>query len=50
MGSRLRAVALAWREDWRATMPATKVVLAVLSALGLAWGIFAVWFWFGYDF
>lgn len=48
--SRLLAVAQAWREDWRATREATKVILMILAALVLAFAGFAIWFWFSYEF
>ncbi|HEV2760341.1 MAG TPA: hypothetical protein VGV86_12310 [Acidimicrobiales bacterium] len=48
MSAWMRAVAQAWQEDWRATRPATKVVLTGLGMVCLAWVVFVIWFWFGF--
>ena len=42
--ARLLAVAQAWREDWRATREATKVIVIILAAVFVAWTVFALWF------
>jgi hypothetical protein len=46
----LAALVQAWREDWRATREATKVIVLLLAAMVLAWAAFALWFWIAFDF
>ena len=50
MKARLLAIAEGWREDWRRTSEATKVVLIIIALLFLAWVAFATWFWSGFEF
>ncbi len=50
MKARLLAMAEGWREDWRRTSGATKVVLTIIALLFMAWAAFATWFWIGFDF
>lgn len=50
MRSWLAARVQAWREDWRATREATKVIVLLLAATLVAWAAFALWFSMTYDF
>ncbi len=47
--ARLLTMAEGWREDWRRTSEATKVVLIIIGLLFLAWVTFATWFWIGWS-
>lgn len=46
----LAALVQAWREDWRATREATKVIVVLLAAMFVAWAAFALWFSLAFDF
>lgn len=37
-----------WRDDWRRTGAATKVVLVVIASLFVAWAAFATWLWIAF--
>lgn len=50
MHSWLFALVDAWREDWRATGEATKVIVVLLAAMFVAWAAFALWFSIAFDF
>ena len=50
MNARLLAMAEGWREDWRLTDEATKVVLIIIALPFAAWVAFATWFWIAFEF
>ncbi len=38
------------RQDWRATTGVGKVIILIAAAVVVAWAIFTIWFWVGFQF